>query len=223
MSVVTIVGVGPGSPQYVTPRVQHTVAVAELVAGFAPVLVVVKTWLTGRVLCLDYQTQDAQLAELANEAAQGRRCVICAWGDPSFSARELVERVRRLCPDVVLEPGISSVQVACARAGLEMERSTWVTLHARAGADEALGELVEVIRAATRHAIVLPRPWDLMPPALAAQLIERGVIPTLPAIVYERLTLAGEREHRLSLGALALSRHDFSDLSLLLIPAPRSA
>ena len=45
---------------------------------------------------------------------------VCAWGDLNFSSRELLDRVRRRA-DVELIPGISSVQVACARTGFTME------------------------------------------------------------------------------------------------------
>ena len=104
-----------------------------------------------------------------------------------------------------------------------MEHSIFVTLHARAGADEALRELVEIVQSARRSAFVLPRPWDLMPQTLAAQLIERGVSPALQVVLYERLTLEGEREHRMSLAELVESKPVFSDLSILVIPAAGSA
>lgn len=217
---IAVVGVGPGNPEYVTLRAQRIISAAQLVAGFSSVLEVVRPWVKGRALILDYQTQEAQLRALADEANKGRECVICAWGDPNVSARELVERVKIVCPDVVVEPGVSSVQVACARAGLAMEESVVVTLHARTGVEQALDELVGIIVDSRRAALVLPRPWDLMPPALAAKLIERGISPGLQVVLYERLTLEDEQEHRVNLGTLAKSERTFSDLSILVIPAP---
>ncbi len=218
MSAVMAVGVGPGDPGYLTERGRGIIAAAEVVAGFQTVLDVARPWIRGRVLTLDYRNQDEQLRLLAAEAAKGRRCVVCLWGDPSFSGGELVERVRQTCGTVEIESGISSVQVACARAGLAMEQALFITLHARAEGEAALVELVDAVRGGRRSVIVLPRPWDLMPAALAGWLITHGIDGARPAIVYERLSLEGEREHRFSLDELAASEHVFSDLSIVVLP-----
>jgi iron complex transport system ATP-binding protein len=218
---VTVVGVGPGDPTYLTARARDLIASAEVVVGFRSVLDVVQPSIRGRTLALDYRSQEATLQALAAEVAVGRRCVVCLWGDPSVSGRELVERVRQVCGAVAVEPGISSVQIACARAGLAIEEVLVVTLHARHGGEAALAELVEALRAGRRSAIVLPRPWDLMPAALARWLLAEGIAGRRPVVVYERLTLDGEREHRLSLAELAGSNHPFSDLSIIVFPVVR--
>ena len=36
--------------------------------------------------------QEQVLDQVAEQAKEGKRCVVCAWGDLNFSARELVER-----------------------------------------------------------------------------------------------------------------------------------
>lgn len=221
MTPVTVIGIGPGNPSYLTERARTLIATADIVAGFRTVLEVVQPWVQGRALTLDYSTQEATLRALAAEAANGRRCVICAWGDPSFSGQELVNRVRSACGSVDIVPGISSAQVACARAGLAWEDTLLFTFHARRALetdDSPLRELIETLRSNRRSAIVLPRPWDLMPPALAKRLLDCGIEAERPVIIYERLTLDGEREHRSSLGELATSDLRLSDLSVLVLP-----
>lgn len=214
---VTVVGVGPGDPGYLTQRAAELISEAQVVAGFRSVLAVAQPWIRGETLPLDYSTQDRQLGLLAERAKRGQPCVVCAWGDPTLSARELIERVRAVCGVVRVIPGISAVQIACVRADLAMEDCLLITLHRRTGAEAALEELLRTAREGRRHLVVLPRPWDLMPPVLAQRLIEEGEERTRGAIVYERLTLPGEREHRLTLGELAASDHPFSDLSLVVL------
>src|SRR2546430_16425985 len=113
---VILVGVGPGDPEYVTARVAKEIAAADVVAGFATVLAVAEPLITGQRMTLTYRNQEEQLAELARMHAAGKRCVVCCYGDLNFSAQELIVRVERHCGRVERIPGISSVQVACARA-----------------------------------------------------------------------------------------------------------
>ncbi len=216
---VALVGVGPGDPSYVTHKVAALVAEAEVVAGFATVLAVVDQWITGERLVLIYKNQEALLAELGRRHAAGRRCVVCAYGDLNFSARELIERVERHCGPTLRVPGISSVQVACARAGLAMEETLFLTLHVRGGIERAQAELVAAARANQRHLIALPLPWSFMPPEMAALLLDGGVPGARRVTVYQRLTLPGESATETTLTELAAwSGPAFSDLSIVVLP-----
>ena len=126
----------------------------------------VRRWISGEAMPMRYRDQEEVLERLAAHAKAGKRCVVCAWGDLNFSSKELLDRVRRRA-DVELIPGISSVQVACARLGLTMETSLFITLHARDGHEEGLRELTEHLKRRSRNLIVLPRPFDLMPADIA--------------------------------------------------------
>ena len=148
-------------------------------------------------------------------AGQGKRCVVCVWGDVSFSAREPVDRVRSRVDRVELVPGISSAQVACARLGLATEQTVFMTLHAREGYQDALKEAAEVLREGKRNVILLPRPWDLMPAAIAEALMQQSLAAPTEVHVLERLTLPDEQITRSSLASLAASDRDFSDLSIM--------
>lgn len=218
---VLLVGVGPGDPAYVTAKVAAEIAAADLVAGFVTVLAVVEQWITGERLVLTYRNQEEQLAALAQANAAGKRCIVCCYGDLNFSAQELVARVERHCGAVERIPGISSVQVACARARLAMEETLFVTLHARDGMQRALEEMLTAARSGARHLIVLPQPWEVMPPQIARQLLEGGVSGDRPVMVYQQLTLPGESSITTSLQALADWSEPLSDLSILVLPRPQ--
>ena len=220
---VTLVGVGPGDSDFVTRKVADEIAAADVVAGFATVLAVVEQWIRGERLVLTYRNQEELLAELGRLHAEGKRCVACCYGDLNFSAQELIARVERHCGATTRIPGISSVQVASARAGLAMEETLFVTLHARDGIERSREELVATALAGKRNLIILPLPWSFMPPQIAASLLEGGVPGERVALVYQRLTLPDESVLRLTLRELADWTEPLSDLSILVIPRPAGA
>lgn len=216
-AIVQLVGVGPGDPAYVTAKVARIIADAEIVAGFATVLAVIDQLITGQRMVLTYRNQEEQLAELAQAQQAGQRCVVCCYGDLNFSAQELIARVERHCGPTERTPGISSVQVACARAALAMEETLFITFHARDGIQRAQQELLTVM-SGTRNLILLPLPWSLMPPQIATLLLDNGMAKEQPVIVYQRLTLPDESALHTTLQQLAETSQTFSDLSIVVVP-----
>ncbi|MCY4654263.1 MAG: precorrin-6y C5,15-methyltransferase (decarboxylating) subunit CbiE [Dehalococcoidia bacterium] len=220
MVSITIVGVGPGDPDLLTLKARDVIRDADYVAGFETVLSPVRRWIRGEAMPMRYRDQEDVLDRLVAYAAAGRQCVVCAWGDLNFSSKELLDRVRRRA-EVELIPGISSVQVACARLGLTMETSLFVTLHARDGVEEGLAELSDAVKRGERNLIVLPRPYDLMPTTIAAHLLEQGIAPDTPLYALQRLALPGETISEYTLSSLSSEKAEFSDLSILVFPLRR--
>jgi cobalt-precorrin-7 (C5)-methyltransferase len=75
-----------------------------------------------------------------------------------------------------------------------------------------------------RHLLVLPRPYDLMPGDVAADLLDAGAAPDLSVLVCERLTHDDEAITETTLGSLAEHAGGdgpddtpFSDLSVLVV------
>jgi len=219
MRPVYVVGVGPGDPDFLTLKALRLLREADLVAGFATALDVVRPHIRGEALVLTYRDQEEGLGRVAQAAREGRRCVVCAWGDPSVSAGELVARVRRAHPCVEVVSGVSSLAVACARVGVALEESLFVSLHRREGSEGAFAELAEALRLGRRHVFAFPRPYDLMPAEMARRLLAEGFGGGRPVWVLERLTLEGERLVALTLDGLA-RREDFSDLTVVFFPRP---
>lgn len=217
MAIVTIVGVGPGDPDLLTLKARNAIRDADCVAGFETVLGPVRRWIRGEALPMRYHDQEEMLDRLATYAESGKRCVVCAWGDLNFSSKELLDRVRRRV-DVELIPGISSIQVACARLGLAMETAQFITLHVRDGHEGGLIELADGLKRRERNLIVLPRPFDLMPAYIAMHLIEEDIAPDMPLYVLQRLSLPGEKISEYTLSSLAADESEFSDLTILVFP-----
>ncbi len=218
MPKVTLIGVGPGDPEYLTVRAVREIASADVVAGFATVLAVIEPLVTCRQLVLTYRNQEEQLAELAYLHKNGKHCVVCCYGDLNFSAQEFVARVERHCGKVERISGISSVQIACARAELPIEETIFFTLHARDGLETTLEEIVAAAIADKRNLIVLPLPWSFMPAQIAAVLLQAGIAEERPIIVYQRLTLPGESKTCTTIQKLTEWQGEFSDLSIVVLP-----
>ena len=218
---MTVVAVGPGDPDFLTIKGRQALADADLVVGFKTVLDVVAAH-TGNaeVRAMAYRDQEAVLDYAQEQAQQGKNCVVCVWGDLNVSAKELLNRVRRRAETVTLVPGVSSIQIACARAGISLEESTFITLHQRWDRGSELGELIELLEQGRRNVILLPRPFDFMPPAIAANAIADGADPAHPVTVFQRLSLPDEQRWDGTLAQCAQLPDEFSDLSIMVFPRP---
>ena len=218
---MTVVAIGPGDPDLLTLKGRQALAAADVVAGFKTVLDVIAGYAGTAELCpMAYRDQEAVLDYAQEQAQQGKSCVVCVWGDLNVSAKELLNRVRRRADTVTLIPGVSSVQIACARAGIALEESLFLTLHQRWDRGSELGELVDTLRQGRRNVILLPRPFDFMPPAIAANAIADGADPAHPVTVFQRLSLPDESRWDGTLAQCAALPDDFSDLSIMVFPRP---
>ena len=216
--------VGPGNSDMLTLQGQEALLNADLILGFATVLntvfKAVRPW-PGHadVRPMAYRDQEEVLDYAEGQVREGKHCVVCCWGDLNVSARELLERVRRRAASVGVEvrliPGISSVQVAMARTGISLEDSVFITLHKRADTGGDLDELAYYINEGRRHAILLPRPFDLMPAGIASGLLEAGIRADLPLKVYQRLTFEDEKSWSGTLQECRAIEEEFSDLSIM--------
>jgi len=224
---VHAVGIGPGGDGFRTGRAEGLLADADVVVGFETVVDHVRDAVAAdaAVLTCGYRDEGETLARFADRVADGARGVAVLMGDPNHSGYQFLGKVQRAVDaDVRVVPGISSLQVAASRARTPMEATTFVTLHQS-------GDLAaerERLRgdAGDRHLLVLPRPYDLMPGDVAADLLDAGADPDLTALVLERLTHDDESVTRTTLASLAEHAGGddpddtpFSDLSVLAVRA----
>lgn len=218
---MTVVAVGPGDAEMLTLKGRRALEKADLVVGFKTVLNVVTEWTSrAEVRPMTYRDQEDVLEYAQEQVRQGKDCVVCCWGDLNVSARELLARVRRRAEKVQLIPGVSSIQFACARSGIAMEDSLFITLHKRQETDSDVEELVHYLKEGRRHIILLPRPFDLMPAGIASQVIAAGITPSQPLTVFQRLTLEGEQRWNGTLQECAGITEEFSDLSIMVFFSP---
>lgn len=216
---VHAVGVGPGDRSFVTERAVGLLEAADVVVGFDSVTERIADRTDADVLSCGYDDQDSVLDRFARRVADGERGLAVLWGDPNVSGYQFLGRLEDAVDRPVrVVPGVSSIQVAAARARTPLERSTIATLHRRGDVTDDLDRLAAA--AGDRHLLVVVRPYDWMPPAVASALLDRGAAPELDALVLEDLTFPGESIERRSLDDLADADRtggDYSDLTILTV------
>ncbi len=220
---VHAVGIGPGNPDYLTPRGERAIREADVVVGFETVVEFVADCTEADLLTCGYRDEAETLEEFADRVAAGDRGTAVLMGDPNHSGYQFVGKVQRAVDRPVrVIPGVSSLQVAASRARTPMEATAFVTLHKSGDLSDDLDRLRRDV--GDRHLLVLPRPYDLMPGDVAAELLDDGADPDLTALVCERLTHEDEAVTRTMLGDLAdhaggdgPDDTPFSDLSVLAV------
>jgi cobalt-precorrin-7 (C5)-methyltransferase len=224
---VYAVGIGPGNPEYLTPRGERAIREADVVVGFETVVEFVDDVVPDGtdLLTCGYRDEGETLSRFAERVADGADGTAVLMGDPNHSGYQFVGKVERAVERPVrVVPGISSLQIAASRSRTPMEDSTFVTLHKSGD----LASDLERLRTASddRHLLVLPRPYDWMPEDVAADLVDAGADGERTALVCERLTHDDERLTRTTLGDLAAGAGGdgaddsrFSDLSVLVVRA----
>lgn len=220
---VHAVGIGPGNSDFLTPRGEQAISAADVVVGFETVVDFVADRTDADLLTCGYRDELDTLDTFAGRVADGERGTAVTMGDPNHSGYQFVGKVQRAVDQPVrIVPGISSLQLAASRARTPMEDATFVTLHKSGDLTKGLDRLRSDV--GDRHLLVLPRPYDLMPEDVAAELLDAGGDPELPALVYERLTHDDEARTATTLADLAEAaggdgREDtrFSDLSVFVV------
>jgi len=224
---VRAVGIGPGNPEFLTPRGRRAIADADVVVGFETVVEFVADLTEADLLPCGYRDEGETLARFAERVADGETGTAVLMGDPNHSGYQFLGKVERAVAEagsspVRVVPGISALQVAASRARTPMEDSVFVTLHRSGDLTADLDRLRRNV--GERHLLVLPRPYDLMPGDVAAELLDAGASKSLDALVLERLTHDDESITRTTLGGLAEhaggdgpDETPFSDLSVLVV------
>lgn len=125
---ILLVGCGPGSPDTVTPEARRAALEAEVLAGADRLLRLFPESRAERIrVGVDVEKT---LEELAARAGR-QRVAVLVTGDPGLCslAQPVIRRFGREACEVI--PGVSSVQVAFARLGLEWLDARILSAHAR--------------------------------------------------------------------------------------------
>ena len=125
---ITIVGCGPGSPDYVTPLARKTIEGAEVLVGARRLLDMFPQAGERIVVGADIERVLDEIAARLGE----NRIVILVTGDAGLCsfAQPVLKRFGKDTCEVI--PGVSSVQVAFARIGLDWHDARILTVHGRA-------------------------------------------------------------------------------------------
>jgi precorrin-6y C5,15-methyltransferase (decarboxylating) CbiE subunit len=222
-----IVGVGPGSPQYLTDIAKEAIIKCNYIIGYKYTLRTIETIIDRNkqnIFEVTLRNQDVVYQDVYKKMKNNEYCTVPFTGDASFSESEVVDRLLEIFGDdnVEIIPGISSIQVAAARSKVPLDKTHIATLHVTGDIEEKKKELIEAVRKG-RSAILLPRPWPddpskrFMESDVAIFLKSIGINTSdLNAFVFEYLT-DGEKETIFKGKVSELEGKEFSDLSVLVI------
>lgn len=222
-----VVGVGPGSPKYLTDIAKEAIRKCHYVIGYKYTLRTIETIVDRskqNVFEVTLWNQEAIYQDVFKKMKNNEDCIVPFTGDVSFSESEVVDRLLEIFGDdnVEIIPGISSIQVAAAKSKVPLDKAYIATFHVTGDIEKKKKELVEAITEG-KSAILLPRPWfndpskRFMESDMARFLKSNGInTSTLNTTVFEYLTNE-EKEAVFKGKASELEGKEFSDLSVLVI------
>ena len=185
---IYIIGIGPGSSEYLTKKAIDTVKASDYTVGSTRAIELfddVQNTIAFNVKELvDTLRQGVQLAYDGNTVS------ILSTGDPGFSG--VLNTVLRLSGEIGFDeksieviPGISSLQLAAARCHIQWDNANVMTFHGR----ENIEEILPVINNG-KTTIALP---SRKVKDMAQFLLDNGVEADREVTVCERLSYPDER------------------------------
>ncbi|MDG6223490.1 MAG: precorrin-6y C5,15-methyltransferase (decarboxylating) subunit CbiE [Candidatus Bathyarchaeota archaeon] len=207
MSKLKLVGMGPGSPEYITPIAKKLVKNAELVIGTKRALDLFQEYIKGETFLLTATNLKEGLKQGVESAQEGKNVVILSTGDPGFSGllRSLV-KVAGKDVDVDVIPGVSSIQVCAARLRMRWDSADLISFHAEV-TNEKKNMMVEALKKG-KPVMLLPDPKTFNPCNIAQFLIRQGISKVTPVGICENLTLENERIVVSTLGEILEQQFD---------------
>ena len=218
MAKLSIVGVGPGSPDYVTPAARKTVQEAQVIIGAERSLNLFKAEIHGETMTLTAKNLNAALKYAVESAEKGKNVALLSTGDPGFSGllKSVLSSKLVRAVEVNVIPGVSSIQACAARLGISWDEACLFTFHEGNVSEEKKTELATCLKNG-RDAMLLPDSRAFPPKEIAGFLIKAGLDRKTAVFVCENLTLSDEKVTASSLeGVLML---DFPSLCVMVIKA----
>ena len=219
MNKVYAVGVGPGSPEFITKKVETILRNSDVVIGYKYTLNTIKDLITDKeVYEITMKTQEDVYQKVQKSLGE-KILVVPFTGDVNFSESEVVDRLIEIFVDVQIVPGISSVQIAASRAKVPLDKSKVITMHISTSIEREKIDLQKAILDGFT-VVLVPRPWpkDLskhfMPSEIALYLKKNGFdTKKIKVHVFENLTTDKET---VFVGMVNdLEKKEFSDLSVM--------
>lgn len=219
MGKVYAVGVGPGSPEYVTEIAKNIIQNCDIVIGYKYTLKTIESLIEEKEIYeITMNNQEKSYQQILPKLGN-RTLVIPFTGDVNFSESEVVDRLIEIFGEVEIVTGISSIQIAASRTKVPLDKSKVITLHVTTSIENKKLELQKALIDGF-SVIVVPRPWPkqpdkhFMPSEIAVYLREHGFdTAKLKVHVFEAITTKNETSFTGTVKEL--EGKEFSDLSVM--------
>jgi len=218
LNKVYAVGVGPGSSDFVTDLVKDVISKCDVVIGYEYTLKTIEDLLNGKqVIKVTMANQEEAYQKIAQE--DNHTILIPFTGDVNFSESEVVDRLIEIFDGVEVLPGISSIQVAAARARVPIDKSKIITMHISTSIEEKKLELQKALLDGL-SVVLVPRPWPKEPdkhfmPSEIAKYLKRNGFDTSKMKVHVFEAVTTDKETTFEGTVDQLEGKEFSDLSVM--------
>ncbi len=205
MGKVFAVGVGPGSPKYVTEIVKEIVQNCDIVIGYKYTLKTIEKFIEGKEIYeITMNDQEKSYQKILPEL--GNRTLVIPFTGEIFGEVEII-------------PGISSIQVAASRAKVPLDKSKVITMHVTTPIEDKKLELQKALIDGF-SVILVPRPWPKQPdkhfmPSEIAIYLQKNNFDTTKMKVHVFEAITTENETNFVGTVKDLEGKEFSDLSVM--------
>ena len=218
MNKVYAVGVGPGSPSFVPNVIKDVISKCDVVIGYGYTLKTIEGFLNGQQkIEVTMKNQEDAYQKIAAE--DNHTILIPFTGDVNFSESEVVDRLIEVFDQVEIIPGISSIQVAAAKARVPIDKSKVITMHVTTPIEEKKLDLQKALIDGF-SVILVPRPWPKIPekhfmPSEIAKYLKNAGFETSKMKVHVFEAVTTENETAFEGVVSELEGKEFSDLSVM--------
>lgn len=207
---IYIIGIGPGSSEYLTKKAVDTVKTSDYTVGSTRAIDLFDD--VNNKIAFNVKDLLDKLEKGVDLAIEGNAVSILSTGDPGFSG--VLNTVLRIAreknfPEEKIEviPGISSLQLAAARNHIQWDNANVMTFHGR----ENIEDILKVINnGKTTIALPSKKVRDM-----AQFLLDNGVDEHREVVVCERLSYDDEKIVRSTLKDIANS--EFTYMCIMVI------
>lgn len=207
---IYIIGIGPGSSEYLTKKAVDTVKTSDYIVGSTRAIDLFDD--VNNKIAFNVKDLLDKLEKGVDLAIEGNTVSILSTGDPGFSG--VLNTVLRIAneknfPEEKIEviPGISSLQLAAARNHIQWDNANVMTFHGR----ENIEDILKVINnGKTTIALPSKKVRDM-----AQFLLDNGVDEHREVVVCERLSYDDEKIVRSTLKDIANS--EFTYMCIMVI------
>ena len=207
---IYIIGIGPGSSEYLTKKAIDTVKSSDYTVGSTRAIDLFDD--VNNKLAFNVRDLLDKLEKGVDLAIEGNTVSILSTGDPGFSG--VLNTVLRIANDknfpkekIEVIPGISSLQLAAARNHIQWDNANVMTFHGR----ENIEDILKVINnGKTTIALPSKKVRDM-----AQFLLDNGVNENRQVVVCERLSYDDEKIVQSTLKDIASS--EFTYMCIMII------
>jgi precorrin-3B C17-methyltransferase len=217
---LTVIGLGPGNANQLTPEASHALQAADVVFGYGPYLNRVPAQTGQRRRASDNRQEIDRATQALTDAAEGASVAVVSGGDPGvFAMAAAVCEALELGPaawreiDLAIVPGVTSMLAVAARVGaplghdfcalsLSDNLKPWPVVERRLQAAASAGFVIALYNPISRA-----RPWQL---DRAFETLRAHLPPGTPVVFGRAVGRADERVRVTPLSAADGSEADMA-------------